>query len=70
MAFLWFINGGDPNYLLTGMILQVILGPWKTRVPRFFMQVMIPQGRRSESCLEFFGDERVKVVDVAVLNQK
>ena len=23
MAFLWFINGGDPNHLLTGMILQV-----------------------------------------------
>ena len=23
MAFLWLINGGDPNYLLTGMILQV-----------------------------------------------
>ena len=22
MAFLWLINGGDPNYLLTGMILQ------------------------------------------------
>ena len=24
MAFLWSINGGDPNYLLTGMILQVV----------------------------------------------
>ncbi len=24
MAFLWLINGGDPNYLLTGMILQVL----------------------------------------------
>ena len=23
MAFLWLINGGDPNYLLSGMILQV-----------------------------------------------
>ena len=23
MPFLWLINGGDPNYLLTGMILQV-----------------------------------------------
>ncbi len=23
MAFSWLINGGDPNYLLTGMILQV-----------------------------------------------
>ena len=23
MAFLWLINGGDPNHLLTGMILQV-----------------------------------------------
>ena len=23
MVFLWLINGGDPNYLLTGMILQV-----------------------------------------------
>ena len=23
MAFSWRINGGDPNYLLTGMILQV-----------------------------------------------
>ena len=23
MAFLWLINGGDPNYLLIGMILQV-----------------------------------------------
>ena len=23
MAFLWRINRGDPNYLLTGMILQV-----------------------------------------------
>ena len=22
MAFLWLINGGDPNHLLTGMILQ------------------------------------------------
>ena len=26
MGFLWLINGGDPNYLLTGMILQV--GGW------------------------------------------
>ena len=24
MAFLWLINGGDPNHLLTGMILQVL----------------------------------------------
>ena len=24
MAVLWLINGGDPNYLLTGMILQVL----------------------------------------------
>ena len=24
MAFPWFINGGDPNHLLTGMILQVV----------------------------------------------
>ena len=23
MAVLWLINGGDPNYLLTGTILQV-----------------------------------------------
>ena len=23
MAFLWLINGGDPNYLLSGMILQL-----------------------------------------------
>ena len=23
MAFSWLINGGDPNHLLTGMILQV-----------------------------------------------
>ena len=23
MAVLWLINGGDPNYLLSGMILQV-----------------------------------------------
>ena len=23
MGFPWFVNGGDPNYLLTGMILQV-----------------------------------------------
>ena len=23
MAFSWLINGGDPKYLLTGMILQV-----------------------------------------------
>ena len=23
MAFLWLINGGHPNYLLAGMILQV-----------------------------------------------
>ena len=23
MAFSWLINGGDPNYLLIGMILQV-----------------------------------------------
>ena len=23
MTFPWLINGGDPNYLLTGMILQV-----------------------------------------------
>ena len=22
MAFLWLINGGDPKYLLAGMILQ------------------------------------------------
>ena len=25
MAFSWLINGGDPTYLLTGMILQVSL---------------------------------------------
>jgi len=25
MAFLWLINGGDPNHLRTGMILQVVL---------------------------------------------
>ena len=25
MAFLWLIHGGDPNHLLTGMILQVFL---------------------------------------------
>ena len=24
MAFLWFINGGDPNHLLNGMVLQVL----------------------------------------------
>ena len=24
MAVSWLINGGDPNYLLTGMILQVV----------------------------------------------
>ena len=24
MAVLWLINGGDPNYFLTGMILQVV----------------------------------------------
>ena len=29
MAFLWLVHGGDPNYLLTGMILQV---PSKERV--------------------------------------
>ena len=31
MAFLWLINGGDPNYLLSGMILQVhgILEIWR-----------------------------------------
>ena len=23
MAFLWLINGGDPNHLLSGMLLQV-----------------------------------------------
>ena len=23
LAFLWLANGGDPNHLLTGMILQV-----------------------------------------------
>ena len=23
MGFPWFVNGGDPNYLLIGMILQV-----------------------------------------------
>ena len=26
MAFLWLINGGDPNYLLSGVILQVFQG--------------------------------------------
>ena len=26
MAFSWLINGGGPNYLLTGMILQVFPG--------------------------------------------
>ena len=25
MAFVWLINGGGPNYLLTGMILQVAI---------------------------------------------
>ena len=27
MAFLWLINGGDPNHLLSGMILQM-RGEW------------------------------------------
>ena len=33
MAFLWLVNGGDPNYLLTGMILQVepIKNHWKMK---------------------------------------
>ena len=26
MGVLWLINGGDPNHLLTGMILQVATG--------------------------------------------
>ena len=26
MAFSWLINGGDPNYLLSGMILQAPIG--------------------------------------------
>ena len=25
MAFSWLINGGDPNYLPSGMILQVVV---------------------------------------------
>ena len=25
MAFLWLINGGDPNHSPTGMILQVVV---------------------------------------------
>ena len=27
MAFLWLLNGADPNHLLTGMILQVFTVP-------------------------------------------
>ena len=34
MAFSWLINGGDPNHLLTGMILQVI--PEKPSLSRSF----------------------------------
>ena len=29
MAFLWLINGGDPKYLLSGMILQVVVAAFK-----------------------------------------
>ena len=29
MAFLWLINGGDPKYLLSGMILQVVVATFK-----------------------------------------
>jgi len=31
MAFSWLINGGDPNYLLTGMI-RVASTPWKINI--------------------------------------
>ena len=30
MAFLWLVNGGDPNYLLSGVILQVAGPKWST----------------------------------------
>ena len=36
MAFLWLINGGDPNHLLTGMILQV----WVS------LRIQTPKNRR------------------------
>ena len=32
MAFLWLRNGGDPNHLLTGMILQVGIAPPKSNM--------------------------------------
>ena len=35
MAFLRLMNGGDPNHLLSGMILQVIIGErWMTAARR------------------------------------
>ena len=50
MAFSWLINGGDPNYLLTGMILQVpykaSLGvgklPYISRIHTAYIGVFVP----------------------------
>ena len=48
LLILWLINGGDPNYLLSGMILQV-------QVREFLFQ---PNGRR-----RCFGEGREGTVD-------
>jgi len=53
MAFPWLINGGDPNYLLTGMILQVpgILEPVKA----------VPLLGRGKNPSNTFGGGQLKV---------
>ena len=38
MAFPWLINGGDPNHLLSGMILQACL--FVGSVLMFFLSLM------------------------------
>ena len=46
--FSWPVNGGDPNHLLTGMILQVVkldrLPKWKTYNKKALLQTS-PKGR-------------------------
>ena len=45
IAFLWLINGGDTNYLLNGMILQVGRDFW--------MRLLLDEGGRD--CFFFLG---------------
>ena len=54
MAFPWLINGGDPNYLLSGMILQVVSLP----LGRYRMGRIFNSHRHVGNSVPFVGERR------------